>query len=256
MTPGEWLLYAQKRLGELPSSYLVFDIETTGLDTNVDLPAQLGWAVVDSGKVVDSGARFMDWLSDRSPEDSDWIEGRIARTKQQFEFKNGFATGNVYSVSAERMRAGEKPVKVLSDFFELVADCRKNGFSFLAHNGLRHDQPIIDRVMSEVSGGEMRFRFKPCEYFDTLSIEKSVQIFPELVPNESWLDFSRRAYHLGGYRVRGSLDRHCSAKYDLANKHGLCMQSAHEADFDCILTHHLLQEYKHIARTAERLPHA
>jgi DNA polymerase III epsilon subunit-like protein len=252
MTPGEWLLYAQKRLGALPSNYLVFDIETTGLDTNMDLPAQLGWAVVENNRVVDSGARFMNWLDDRSPEDVNWIEQRILRTKQQFEFKNGFATGNVYSVSADRMRAGEKPVKVLSDFCKLVADCRKNGFSFLAHNGLRHDQPIIDRVMGEVSEGEMRFRFKPSDYFDTLSIEKSVQILPELSPNESWLDFARRAYHLGGYKIKGSLDRHCSVKYDLPRKHGLSMEKAHEADFDCVLTHHLMQEYKEIARSAER----
>jgi DNA polymerase III epsilon subunit-like protein len=252
MNPGEWLLYAQKRLGALPSKYLVFDIETTGVDINIDLPAQLGWAVVENDKVVDAGARFMNWLVDRPADEMAWVEERILKTKQNFEFKRGFATGSIYSVSADRMRAGEKPVKVLSDFFNLVSECRKHGFAFLAHNGLRHDQPIIDRVMNEVSEGELRFRFKPNDYFDTLSIEKSVQIYPELLPNESWLDFARRAYHLGGYKIKGSLDRHCSVKYDLPRKHNLNIDKAHEADFDCILTHHLMQEYKEIARGAER----
>jgi len=252
MTPGEWLKYAQSRMGELPSNYLVFDIETTGLDINVDLPAQIGWAVIENNKLVDSGSKFMNWADNCSPEDYRWLVDRVARTKQQFEFKNGYATGSVYSVSVERMKEGENPEKVLSQFHNLYSDCRKNGFSFIAHNGLRHDQPIIDRVLHNMSGGELRFRFKPNDYFDTLSLEKSVQIFPEVMSNENWLDFARRAYHLGGHKVKGSLDRHCSVKYDLPSKHGLSMDKAHEADFDCVLTHHLLQEYKEIARGAER----
>ena len=252
MTPGEWLKYAQTRLGKLPDNYLVFDIETTGLDINVDLPAQLGWAVIENNRLVDSGARFMDWYSNSSEDNKHWLTERISRTKEQFEYKKGFATGSVYSVSVDRMKEGESPEKVMSDFFRLFSECRKKGFGFVAHNGLRHDQPIIDRVLKEVSEGEMRFYFKPNEYFDTLSIEKSVQIFPELASDESWLYFARRAYHLGGYKVKGSLDRHCAVKYDLPNKHSLCMEKAHEADFDCVLTHHLFQEYKEIARSAER----
>jgi DNA polymerase III epsilon subunit-like protein len=251
MTPGEWLRYAQSRLGSLPSSYLVFDIETTGLDINIDLPAQIGWAVVENNKLVDSGSRFMNWASNRSKEDYAWLVDRVNRTKQQFEFKHGYATGNVYSVSIERMLVGDNPEKVLSDFYKLFTECRKNGFGFLAHNGLRHDQPIIDRVLNQLSGGEMRFRFKPNDYFDTLSIEKSVQIFPEVAHNETWLDFARRAYHLGGHKVKGSLDRHCSVKYDLPNKHNLCMDKAHEADFDCVLTHHLMQEYRELSQGSE-----
>jgi DNA polymerase III epsilon subunit-like protein len=247
MTPKDWLRYAQTKLGALPENYLVFDIETTGLDINVDLPAQIGWAVIENNKVVDSGARFMNWTYNRSEQDIAWIADRVATTKRQFEYKNGFATGSVYSVSMERMCAGENPEKVLSDFYRLFSDCRKNNFGFIAHNGLRHDQPIIDRVINDMSSGEMRFRFKPNDYFDTLSLEKSVQIFPEILQNESWLDFARRAYHLGGYKVKGSLDRHCAVKYDLPNKHGLSMVKAHEADFDCVLTHYLLQEYREIA---------
>jgi DNA polymerase III epsilon subunit-like protein len=247
MTPGEWLRYAQTRLGPLPDSYLVFDIETTGLDVNVDLPAQIGWAVVENNKLVDTGARFMNWTANSSKENYDWLVHRVATTKRQFEFKHGYATGSVYSVSIERMAAGENPEQVLSEFYRLFSECRKNGFGFIAHNGLRHDQPILDRVISGMSGGEMRFRFKPNDYFDTLSLEKSVQIFPDIDQNESWLDFARRAYHLGGHKVKGSLDRHCAVKYDLSNKHGLSMDKAHEADFDCVLTHHLLQEYKQLS---------
>lgn len=251
MNPAQWLVYAQKRLGSLPDSYLVFDIETTGVDINLDLPAQLGWAIVENNRVVDSGARLLNWMDGKSEEDKAWLSNRILFTKRNFEFKNGFATGKIYSVSVDRMLTGENPVKVLSDFYNLVAECRNNGFGFIAHNGLRHDQPIIDRVMSEVTDGELRFRFKAKDYFDTLAIEKSVQLFPEISPNESWLDFARRAYHLGGYKVKGSLDKHCSAKYDLPKKYDLNMDKAHEADFDCILTHYLLQTYKEIAETAK-----
>lgn len=247
MNPGDWLKYAQAKLGPLPKNYLVFDIETTGLDVNVDLPAQLGWAVIQDNKVVDSGARFLNWADSVSHEDYAWLVNRISNTKRQFEFKNGYATGNVYSVSIDRMKEGENPEKVLSDFYHLFSECRKNNFGFLAHNGLRHDQPILDRVINDMSGGEMRFRFKPNDYFDTLSLEKSVQIFPDIEQNESWLDFARRAYHLGGYKVKGSLDKHCAVKYDLPNKHGLSMEKAHEADFDCLLTHYLMQEYRQIA---------
>jgi hypothetical protein len=107
---------------------------------------------------------------------------------------------------------------------------------------------MLDRILSEISEGGMRLKFKPDEYLDTLSIEKSVQLFPEISDEETWLDFCKRAYRLGGSSVKGSLDNHCSVKYDLAKKHNLDMNKAHEADFDCLLTHYLFQEYKELER--------
>jgi DNA polymerase III epsilon subunit-like protein len=248
MNPGSWLKYASEKLGKLPDSYLVFDIETTGLDLTIDIPGQIGWAVVENNKVVDSGSRTLNWLRGQPPEFHYWISDRIARTKNQFEYKKGVATGKVYGISVDRLRQGDIPEKVLREFHSLVNECKKNGFKFIAHNGLRLDQPMLDRILSEISEGGMRLKFKPDEYLDTLSIEKSVQLFPEISDEETWLDFCKRAYRLGGSSVKGSLDNHCSVKYDLAKKHNLDMNKAHEADFDCLLTHYLFQEYKELER--------
>jgi DNA polymerase III epsilon subunit-like protein len=238
-------------MGSLPKSYLVFDIETTGVDINIDLAVQLGWAVVENGAVVDSGARFMNIAAGISREDMAWLENRVSLTKSRVEYKNGIPSGKVYAVSIERILSGENPEKVLHDFYKLYQECRQSGMGFVAHNGLRHDQPILDRMLQTMSGGDLRFRFKPDSYFDTLSIEKAVQKFPELYERETWLDFARRAYHLGGNKVKGSLDGHCAVKYGLSEKHGLAMNRAHEADFDCVLTHHLLQEYVSLASGEE-----
>lgn len=242
-TPSSWLNYAQKQMGGLSRSYLVFDIETTGVDINIDFAAQIGWAVVENGVLVDSGSRFLDITHGASREDVAWLQRRLDITKERVEYKKGIPSGKVYSVSMERILAGENPEKVLHDFYRLYQECRKANMGFIAHNGLRHDQPILDRMIQGMSGGELKFRFRPNDYFDTLALEKSVQKFPEIHPRETWLDFARRAYHLGGYTIKCSLDKHCAPKYNLPEKHNLSMDKAHEADFDCILTHHLFQEY-------------
>ena len=71
-------------------------------------------------------------------------------------------------------------------------------------------------------------------------------------PDDSWFSFTNRLVHEGG-KLYSSLDRHCSKKYDLINKHSL-HGDAHEADFDCKLTHHLFEEFREMSdRGAKKL---
>mgnify|MGYP002144108318 CR=1 FL=1 len=56
MTPSAWLRYITGHFGPLPDSYFAFDVETSGLSLKNDVVLQLGWAMVDDRKLVDSGA--------------------------------------------------------------------------------------------------------------------------------------------------------------------------------------------------------
>lgn len=249
MTPSAWLQYVTGRLGPLPDHYLAIDVETSGLSPKEDVVIQLGWALVESRAVVDRGAVMLDWTRTQSPEWVGWFEGRVAQTRYNIESRTGggYGQGAGWNFSLARVRAeGCHPAQAFEQFLGLVDDCRAGGFKFLGHYGLRCDQPMIDRCCRDVFGTDRGFLLAPDEYYDTMALEKGVQLGLPVQPGETWAAFIRRAYSAGGSKVQSSLDRHCAPKYRLAEKHNLDMSQAHEADFDAVLTHLLLEEFRAI----------
>jgi hypothetical protein len=103
---------------------------------------------------------------------------------------------------------------------------------------------MLDKHFQQVL--DARFVLRDGEYYDTLPLEKGVQLYPAIRPGETWLQFISRGYHLGGNKIRCSLDRHCAGKYYLHTKHNLDLSKAHEADFDARLTHLLFEEFRGI----------
>lgn len=248
MTPSAWLQYVTGRLGPLPQSYLAFDVETSGLSPKEDVVLQIGWAMVEDRKLVDRGAVVVDWTRRNGDGWVEWLSQRIDRTRQNIECdRGGYASGNTWNFSVARLRAeGCDPLIAFDQFRRLADDCRAGGFAFVGHYGLRCDQPMLDRSCVEVLGPDRGFQLAPNEYHDTMALEKGVQLCPAVQPGETWAAFIRRAYTLGGNKVKASLDRHCAGKYDLHNKHQLDMGQAHEAEFDAVLTHLLFEEFRAI----------
>lgn len=245
MNPNMWLRHATARMGPLPESYLAFDVETSGLSVREDYVIQIGWALVQDRKMIDTGAVMLDWTRGNGDGWKEWFTQRLQRTRDHVEYKDGFATGNTFDMTVERIqREGMSPYDALLQFKRLVDTCRDTGFAFVGHNGLRHDQPMLDKHFQEVL--DARLVFCPGEYYDTLPLEKGVQLYPAIKPGETWMQFITRGYHLGGNKIRCSLDRHCAGKYNLQQKHNLDMSLAHEADFDARLTHLLFEEFREI----------
>lgn len=248
MTPSAWLQYITGRFGPLPDSYFAFDVETSGLSLKNDVVLQLGWAMVDDRKLVDSGAVVLDWTRIGDAAWNGWLAEQIDKTKRNIETtRDGRPSGKKWNFHIDRVRAeGCHPVDAFAQFSALIADCRAGGFKFLGHYGLRCDQPMIDQACLELLGPGRGFELAPGEYYDTMALEKGIQLGLAVKPGEDQNAFIRRAYAAGGNKVHSSLDQHCAPKYRLAEKHNLNMNQAHEADFDAVLTHLLLEEFRGI----------
>ena len=171
---------------------------------------------------------------------------RRALGSANMEAKNPGA--GMYKHSVARLKEKGIPAyDAFTHFMDIVKLCRSNKFSFIAHNGLRFDQPMLDRCVKQLRGEDESFKLDTASgmYFDTMGLERGSQT--KIMPTQSddWYTFNHRLVYEGG-RIFSSLDRHCSNKYNLVNKHSL-EGSAHEADFDCRLTHHLFEEFREMA---------
>lgn len=227
-----------------PDNYAVFDVETSGVDKSLDLVCQLGYCLVVDGKEQERICWDLDW-SDPALVDQRWLRDKLLYTKEQVEMKDGTPTGKTYHVSYERMREGVPPVEALREFLDLLIHMREEGFVFVAHNGVNFDAPILANHFKRWLGED--FAFGPNEIWDTGMIEKAIQLNMVPEPGDTFRSFAGR---VGGVRAKGvywALDRHCVPKYDLAKRFGLDMDMAHDAGFDCYVTHLLFEDYKRIA---------
>jgi DNA polymerase III epsilon subunit-like protein len=242
----EWMASVVARLGGLPKNYMVFDVESTGLDLSNDLVIQLGYALVMDKVLVECSSIMVDWTHSRDDEFCQWLDNRMTSTRNNMEAKNPGA--GMYKHSVARLKEKGIPAyDAFTHFMDIVKLCRLNKFSFIAHNGLRFDQPMLDRCVKQLRGEDESFKLDTVSgmYFDTMGLERGSQTKIMPTPSDDWYTFNHRLVYEGG-RIFSSLDRHCSNKYNLVNKHSL-EGSAHEADFDCRLTHHLFEEFREMA---------
>jgi DNA polymerase III epsilon subunit-like protein len=246
-----WLLKSVSKLGPLPVNYLVFDVESTGLDFNNDMVVQLGYAVVVNKELVECDYFIADWTHNRDKHFCDWLENRMEATKANMQARSTSAE-LMYKHSIARMKQHGVPVhEAFTNFMDIIKICKSHNFSLIAHNGLRFDQPMLNNNIKQVLGDHENFEFEKMgvNYFDTMAIERGLQSRISPFPDDNWASFTSRLVNEGG-RIYSSLDRHCAKKYNLINKYNMS-GSAHEADFDCKLTHYLFEEYRKMCEAAK-----
>lgn len=248
-----WLLKSVSKLGPLPVNYLVFDVESTGLDFNNDLVVQLGYAIVINKELIDCAHYIPDWTHNRDNHFCEWLENRMAITKKNMESRNP-DSGVVYRHSTDRMKKCGIPVReAFTNFMDIIKICKAHNFSLIAHNGLKFDQPMLNNNIKQVLGDHEGFEFDKLgvNYYDTMALERGLYSRIDPYPDDNWMSFTGRLVTEGGKKIYSSLDRHCAKKYDLINKHNMT-GSAHEADFDCKLTHYLFEEYRTMCEKAKQ----
>ena len=248
---GIWLLKAVSKLGPLPINYLVFDLETTGLDFNNDLVVQLGYAIVMNKRLVDCDYFIPNWTHNRDHHFCEWLHNRMENTKKSMNSRNQDGT-NSYKHSIDRMKnQGVPPVEAFTQFLDIIKICKSHNFSMIAHNGLRFDQPMLNSNIKHALGDHEGFEFEKLgiNYYDTMAIERGIQSRIDINPEDNWMSFTRRLVYEGG-KIYSSLEKHCAPKYNLIKKYNM-IGDAHEADFDCRLTHYLFEEFRSICESAK-----
>lgn len=247
-----------------PDNYLVFDLETTGLEPHSDLIMQLGFCIVRDGKPVEQMGVMLDWtkMPKFLPKEK-WqtFKAKLDKTKQQVEFKNGMATGKKYQFTFERMQdEGIHPLIALNHLYDLFVEARKHRRFFIAHNGYHFDVPFIEGhfdvflgTRAKELGTEERppFYIDDNELFDTGMVEKGSQC--QMMPwsTDTVRSWSLRTHNERIRNVRWALDTACVPRYGLQKKYNLDLDSAHDAGFDCYVCHLLFQEYLRIKNGVE-----
>jgi DNA polymerase III epsilon subunit-like protein len=211
--------------GVLPRAYLVLDIETNGLHWNPpkgkkpDVVAQLGWAAVNSQQLVRSGF----WYAKRP-------SGTMKGTKASE------VNGITDEMLAER---GIQPRDMYARAMSLIGLYRESGCMFMGHNFMKFDKPFIEAELGR-NGVEFEFPRNGC--IDTGMIFKAAQMGVAPAEDEDLTGFFARI-SAERSRVRWKLEL-AAQKYGLVEKHNLDMTKAHDAGFDCRLTHYFFEEMR------------
>lgn len=266
MTPGQWLVELQSRLGYsiFPDDYIVVDVETTGrvfYGANGsytpgnhgyhDLITQIGHCIVRGGEVKHSAGVVLDWSREDTRElhefeamqDPRWLADQLDFLERVFAEK-----GRTYQVPLSKMKdEGESPIKILQGYYDLFIESREKGLKFVGHNAWGFDAKMIMYHFRHYLGKS--FKWKSDEIIDTGMIEKAIQDADnENIslpwPTENLKTWSRRIANSPRAGIRWNLDQHVVNKYNLVERFGLNMEEAHDAGFDCYLTHLLLSTFK------------
>lgn len=231
---------------QFPTSYLCFDTEFTGRSERDDLIVEIGHVLVEDGKVVDKLNLVLNWYElDVVP--SAWLDYKLNQMR--------YIVGPGWRLLPEVVKAeGINPLQALRFYYKLFQTWAQRNMPFVAQNGINADEPML-------RGNLNRFLNRPFEipansYFDTGAIFKANQVWQshdnELANYRSVMLPSRtdtlKSYfqRICGVRIRGlqwSL-KLILEHYDLIQKHKLDATKLHNAGFDAMCLHLIMEEYR------------
>jgi len=214
--------------GRLPDDYLVVDIETNGFNWNPkpgEKPAvvtQLGYAAVRGQKEVANSAHYVK----RPP-------GTLKGTK----------ASEITGITDEMLaKMGENPGELFSRFYDLLKLYRGSHAMFVGHNISKFDAPFLD---AEFERHGIPFRFEDNSFVDTGCLYKAVQLrtFPNT--SEDLHHFFMRVANTRS-RVKWKLTLAVET-LGIDRRFGLDLEAAHDAGFDCHITHLLFEELRRLS---------
>lgn len=242
MLPRERLVLGacDKLLGGFPSSYVVFDTETTGFKKDDDLIWNFALLEVVEGRIAASHDLIFDWTHASVAQivDQSWLRAKIDRQQANMGPKS--------KLSLAALRTGLPPGEGLQQMLQLLDQARLAERPFAGHGIINFDIPRIAFQLEEWLG--IQWRFGRRDVIDTAALEKAlvVELLPR--PSETLFDFSRRVLAARKTGAKWSLDEHCAAKYDLLARTKLAQDDCHWAVADCKLCHELLSVYRQLAQ--------
>lgn len=215
---------------KLPCDYLVLDTETTGTNTHSDSIVQIGLCAVRDCKIVHDYS------------DQDFVSYILKLPKEKFV--GAEEAVKVHGIDYEKsQRCGIPPEEAYKMLHEIVLDAMSKGMLICGHNLYSFDIPFLQTELGRMG---IQFRFAQNEVVDTAMLVKAMQI--GMLPGEdesAYMYWSR----VREFRARGiyfSLDRFCIDWFELPAKYGVSKDHAHDAGYDCWMSHLLVAEMNRI----------
>ena len=246
MIINEWnSVFTQKYGHEFPSSYMTFDTEFTGGSEHDDLVLEIGHALVEEGKVVDSLNVILNWYAHPDVR-ADWLDYKLNN------MRNIVGTG--WTLTPEKLKTGIDPIKGLRFYAKLFKTWKSRDLPFVAQNGQSADERML-------RGNFHRFLNKPFSlpdnnYFDTGAIFKASEIWNAesgdatnfkvaMLPHqtETLKNYFNRIIYTRVSGVKWSLSK-IMDNFGLIEKHAVAEDQFHNAGFDAMCLHWIMEEYR------------
>ncbi len=224
----------KKTFGPLPDDYLVFDLETSGLDSDRDVILQIGWCRVLNRKVKENKAIVLNWQSYLEPAELEILRGRLAYTSDSMHRR-----GLGYNWSIDRInREGVDPKTGFVEFAKYLS----RSPILIGHHCWKHDLPFVDKCSRRLT--RMGVGIPDTRMLDTFALVKSAQSGAFPLPTDTYKSFSKRAVSAGGNKYRGALDKFCVPALHLDAKYGVNTSTMHDAAVDSLVTHYVVEELR------------
>lgn len=246
------------RLGRLPDTYLVFDIETSGFSPEAgDVILQVGHCLVVDGAVADRRSVLLDWTKTDglvAPPHPVTLAERVRKTGEQIR-----AGGKAFHTDWERCRAeGEAPAPILEAYREWFGDCNQSQAFLVTHNGYAFDCRFFEHHFQSylpVDPLGVPFQFADNNILDTGCLLKAAQLAMTPAPHETLRAFFARVANRRAKGVRWSLNEYAVPLFGLGQAGELSDAQAHDAGYDSYVTHLLLSRMRAEAARPAAIPH-
>ena len=204
---------------KLPSSYIILDLETGGLNPHQDRAVQYGVCIVRNNLVVDTMATIVNY---------------------PYEITISSEAAQVHKITPERMKKEGVPIgEFMPSIVSLFKSAREQGLMFMGHNFGAFDRWMIERDATEFAE---TFRFGDNEFIDTGGLVKASQLaHVEFHPQDTLASFFERVRDIRAKGVRWSLSW-CTEQFGLV-KQGVDISKLHDAGMDARTVHLLYQSF-------------
>jgi hypothetical protein len=230
--------------GAWPRSYLCFDTEFTGSDERNDLILEIGHIMVEDGQVVDRLSLVLNWYGHPGVTDH-WLNYKLNNMRS--------IVGHKWPLTPEVVSKGMDPLAALRFYYKLFGTWKKRGLPFVAQNGQTADERLLrgnfDRFLNK------SFELPPNGYFDTGGLFKATQIWEAQTGNlthfrgvmlpqrsDTLKSYFHRVIHARIAGVKWSLPV-ILEHYNLIEKHNADMSQHHNAGFDAMCLHWIMEEF-------------
>lgn len=195
MIVKHWPADFLQKAGGFPSTFVAFDLETTGFDRKTDVIIEIGHVLVEDGVVTDELSLLLDW-SKSSVVPLHWLVDRIANLRRTLSEK-----GIAHHLPYERLcKEGIDPIQALTFYRDLFEQLKQQGTPVVGHNVYRFDEPMLEANLVGFQVCE-EFAFGDWQLWDTLALEAATQhgpTDPKTLPKagETLRDWMKRAAYL------------------------------------------------------------
>lgn len=221
--------------GDIPTSYISYDLETTGTVCGHDLLWEFGYCEVADGEAVNYESVVLNWFQEPAINPR-WLSDKIDAHRRAMA-----AADKNTNCSVERIASGHKPSDVLLLWAMRFhrAMCVEQR-PLLGHGIVRFDNRMFAANVRSYVGFDLQFA--PNMVIDTAALEKAIQLGMTPKPEETMIEFWRRVHKEYAPGVYFNLDRHCVGKYFLKELYGLEPGKFHSAGYDAMAAHLTFQE--------------